>query len=241
MIIPQNSYIRHLSEVVNPRQILVFDGIRYSIDICDLAYERLCSNLHKFTYTNDKTSPSFPLIFSDICTIINNAYLFFQLLIKHFKLKKEDSFFKEISKIEYFRHTIQHLEDRIDEFLFDNNLPIFGILSWYAKINPASLEGKIITVYSGTFTSKEEVKVDIVNPIGKKNNKIINDIEYTLVVRIDNKFETKKIKINELILNLSLIIEYIEKQLNEQFKNFESRIKHSCDLTFVFDFEEIYN
>lgn len=230
MTISPTSYLRTPPKLLKPKQVLVFNGIRYSIDICDFAFDRLTDNLYKFSFTEDGTIPAFPLVFSDVWTIINNSTIFYNIVTELFGIEKADPIFEKIRGIEFLRHTQQHIDERIDEVLLEKQLPIYGSLSWYAQLNPDSMDGKIITIDSGTITHRQSIKAPTVNPAGKANDKRINDIEFSTVIKINKQFEIKTIKINELMTDLGLIVEHFEKQLNDQLKQHEPMERHINDL-----------
>jgi hypothetical protein len=230
MMISQTSYLRTPPTKLTSKQVLIFNGIRYSIDICDLAFDRLTDNLYKFSFPKEKLVPAFPIVFSDVWTIINNATIFYNIVTKHFGIDKDDPIFEKIKGIEFLRHSQQHIDERINEVLLEKELPIYGSLSWYAQIQPDSMDGKIIMIDSGTITHRRSIKSSTVNPAGKLNNKRINDIEFSMVIKSNKKFEVKAFKINELIVDLGLIINHFEGQLTEQLAEHEPLERHINDL-----------
>jgi len=231
MIITQTSYFRTPTTKFTPKDVLIFNGIRYSIDICDFAFDRLTNNLYEFSFPQDKLIP-FPVLFSDVWTIINNATIFYNIATRLFKIDKYDPIFAKIKGIGYFRHSQQHLDERIEEVLIEKELPIYGSLSWYAQIEPDSMEGKIITIHSGTI---KPIKSTIVNPAGLTNYERINEIEFSMVVKINKQYEVKVIKLNELMTDLGVIINHFEKQLNDQLKVHEPMERHKNDLIIILE------
>lgn len=230
MTISQTSYLRTPPTTLTPKKVLIFNGIRYSIDICDFAFDRLTDNLYEFSFPQDKLIPAFPLVFSDVWTIINNATIFYNIATRLLEIDKDDPIFEKIKGIEFLRHSQQHIDERIDEVLIEKELPIYGSLSWYAQIESDSMDGKIITIDSGTITHKESIKSSAVNPVGKTNDKRINEIKFSMVVKIDKQYEVKTVKINELMTDLGLIINHFEGQLVDQLKEHEPMERHKNDL-----------
>lgn len=230
MTISPTSYLRTPPTKLTPKQVLVFNGIRYSIDICDFAFDRLTENLYKFSFPKDNLIPAFPIIFSDVWTIINNATIFYNIATRLFSIDKDDPIFEKIKGIEFLRHSQQHIDERINEVLLEKELPIYGSLSWYAQMEPDSVDGKIITINSGTITHKQSIKSSTVNPVGKINDKRINDIDFSMVVMINKQYEVKTIKVNELMSDLGLIISHFEGQLIDQLKEHEPMERHINDL-----------
>jgi hypothetical protein len=215
---------------LTPKQVLVFNGIRYSIDICDFAFDRLVENLYKISFPQEKLIPAFPLVFSDVWTLINNATIFYKIVTGLFGIDKNDPIFDKINGIEFLRNSHQHIDERIDEILLEKELPIYGSLSWYAQMEPDSTDGKIITIESGTITHRQSIKSNTVNPAGRTNDKKINDIDFSMVVKINKVYEVKTIKVNELMTDLGLIVKHFEGQLSDQLKEFEPMDRHINDL-----------
>lgn len=241
MTISQTSYLRMPPKILTPKDVLIFNGIQYSIDICDIAFDRLENNLYKFSFSQDKLIPAFPIIFSDVWTIINNATIFYNIVTRMFHIDKDDPIFEKIRGIEFLRHSQQHIDARIDEVLLKKELPIYGSLSWYAQQEPDSMDGKIITINSGTITHIQSNKFSIVNPVGRINDKRINDIDFSMVIKVEKQYKVKTIKINELIMNLSLIINYFEKLLVDQLKKYEPMERHVNDLIIIMDTKKTEN
>lgn len=230
MTISPTSYLRTPPKRLTPKQVLIFNGIRYSIDICDFAFDRLTKNLYKFSFSQDNSIPAFPVVFSDVWTIINNATIFYNIVTRLFGIDKDDPIFEKIKGIEFLRHSQQHIDERIDEVLLEKELPIYGSLSWYAQKEPDSMEGKIITLDSGTITHRQSIKAPTVNQVGRVNDKTINDIDFSMVVKINKHYEVKTIKLNELMTDLAAIINHFEGQLTDQLKEHEPMDRHINDL-----------
>jgi len=229
--ISQTSYFRLPPTDLTPEQVLVYNGIRYSLDICDLCYERMKKNLFDLSYSETNQIPSFPSIFSDVWTIINNATIFYNIVTRHFNIKKNDLIFEKIQGIEFVRHSNQHIDERIDEILLEKELPIYGSLSWYAQLEPNSSEGKIMTITSGTITHRKSTETNCTNPAGKNNDEKINDIKLSMVVKINKStFERKIINLNELMKGLGSIIEFFEIQMKRQLEEYEPLERHKSDL-----------
>ena len=81
MIIKPNSFLRRPSTKIHPEQIIIFNAIRYSVDICEMAFNRLEKNLYEFQkqYYDGKY---IALIFSDVWTIINNGAILKKIICK---------------------------------------------------------------------------------------------------------------------------------------------------------------
>ncbi|HBF89353.1 MAG TPA: hypothetical protein DDX39_11995 [Bacteroidales bacterium] len=226
MIIKADSYFRYPPLNLNPKQVIVFNGIRYSIDIVEIAYERLCKNLYDFVYSENK--PSFPVIFSECWTIINSATIFINLSIRHFKIDKENSIWDGIREIKELRNTNQHLDERINEVLLENNLPIYGALSWYSQEHLDAKEGVITTIISGSFTG--DTNHIVLNPAGKKLKNTISGIEFSTTARTKNGFEIIKVDLEKIINQIKHVVNYFDNQLVPQLIDVDITDRYKGDL-----------
>jgi|GEM_PF-1206321 len=230
MIIKSESYFRKPPTILLPRQVVIFDAIRYSIDICDIAFERLKNNLYDFSFSNLRGESVCPMIFADIWMIIDSATVFSNVVSRHFNIEFSDPLFDKIRDVKLFRHSNQHIDERILEVILDKQLPIYGSLSWYAKQDPLSEEGFLLFIHSGTVTHKEKVNNSITSPSAGQNQEKLNNIQFTGIVKKNRSFEAKGISVNELIKGLAEIVDHLELQLIEQLKPHEPMERHRADL-----------
>jgi hypothetical protein len=234
MILPLNSYIRNPPTILLPKQVVSFNAIRYSLDICQLSHERLIRKLSEQTEKKDIEPIDFPEIFSDVWSIINNAQMFGKIICREFGISKTEPKLSEIIKAIDFRNSNQHFEERISQVLSVEDLPVYGFLSWrknYLETDEIILS----TIYSGTFTNKSNVNMPISNEIQTEPDEIIQKIEFSNVIREkDNsgkwEFNERKISISKLISDLKSWIDHFDEQINEQFDKIENLEKHKSDL-----------
>ncbi len=231
MIISPNSYIRRPPIGLEPKQIIVFNAIRYSVDICELTFERLETNLHQFSY-GDFSEKHIPLIFSDVWTIINNINILKDVICQHFPESVNDKLIIDLKKFKDLRDSHQHLAERI--FQTHSKLeisPIYGVLSWFAKENENSKEGIISTIYTGTIL--KDINARLENPTGKINNKKVNHIKFSGIKRVGKKtitFIDSTIYINEIIELIKKIIISYEIQIEKQLIGRDVSSRHLSDM-----------
>jgi hypothetical protein len=240
MIISNTSYFRRPPIILEPKQVIAFNGISYSIDICELAYLRLKESLFKSSFPEGAMVQS-TAIFSDVWTIINNANIFHKLVSTQFKIDRKDPLFNSLNEIEALRNSNQHIDQRIDEVILSQQLPIYGSISWYAKEELGSPLGKIITLDSGSFSYKSQVTMKPVNPIGKSSDESINVIEFTGIKRINSNFITGTINIDDLLVGLKFVIDHLEGQLVEQLKGYEPLQRHNHELSITLYTRKVTN
>ena len=126
MIIKSESYFRKPPILLKPQQVVVFDAIRYSIDICDIAFARLKETLHKLSFSNLRGDLVSPMIFADVWMIIDSATIFMNIVSRHFNIDPSDPLFDKLRDVKLFRHSNQHIDERILEVIHENQLPIYG-------------------------------------------------------------------------------------------------------------------
>jgi hypothetical protein len=234
MILPLNSHIRNPPTILLPKQVVSFNAIRYSLDICQLSHERLIKKLSEQTEKKDIEPLDFPEIFSDVWSIVNNAQMFGKIICREFGISKTEPKLSEIIKAIDFRNSNQHFEERISQVLSVEDLPVYGSLSW-RKNYLGTDEIILSTIYSGTFTNKSNVSMPISNETQTEPNEIIQKIEFSNVVREKDKsgkweFNERKISISKLISDLKSWIDHFDEKINEQIDKMENLEKHKSDL-----------
>lgn len=239
-MITSNSPLRNIPTKTLSANVAAFDAICYSLDIVDLAYKRLEKNLFDFVYPANLPRPSTPELFGDIWTIINNLTIFQDILAKVFEIDKNDPLYKSITNVKELRHTSQHIADRIGEVFSKSNMSIYGKLSWYAQKEINAAEGLVTTIYSGSYTGKNQVSVSVANPLDGPMDRLIYNIDFTGVIRTKGKdgkqtFREKTVRIENLMMGLEKIVGHLEIQLARQFNELDEEIRsktHRKDLVF---------
>ncbi|MDT5060531.1 MAG: hypothetical protein QOH63_990 [Acidobacteriota bacterium] len=163
MIVQANSPFRHLPVNLDRRQTLFLDGIRYAVEMIDLAYARLRQTLHQLSYldlTNEhiKSDDSVMALrataFLDAWSIVDSINRFRVLIEQLPKLKKRDfnidSFMRDTINILKLRNGVQHLPGEIQK-LIQNNLTVWGTLSWFTVIDAQEQIGRSCVLGAGTF------------------------------------------------------------------------------------------
>jgi len=217
MIIKPNSFLRRPSTKIHPEQIIIINAIRYSVDISEMAFNRLEKNLYEFqeqSYNGNYIA----LIFSDVWTIINNGAILKKIICNNFNISDNDPILGILSKLKGLRDTNQHLEERAFQIYDYPELPpVYGTISWYAKKKENDFEGILTTIYSGTIF--RSINAEMENPAGKENPKIVNDTKFEGIERVGkNNFVKSTIYINHVIDDVKTIIQNFEMQLKINLK-----------------------
>lgn len=238
MIIKTNSFLRRPSTKIHPEQIIIINAIRYSVDICEMAFNRLEKNLYEFQeqyYDGNYIA----LIFSDVWTIINNGAILKKIICNNFNISDSDPIFGILSELKGLRDTNQHLEERAFQiFDYPELPPVYGTISWYAKKKENDFGGILTTIYSGTIF--RSINAEMENPAGKENVKIVNDIKFEGIERVGkNNFVKSVIYINHIIDNIKTIVQNFEMQFENQFKDIDMTERYISDLIVQFKIQEI--
>jgi hypothetical protein len=142
---------RRSTESRKLQKSLFIDGIHYSVLMTRLAHFRLCNDLLILSkdYYLTKKGVNKPLSKKDSFTLtvsaLSNAWQIIdsmnrlrQLLSKTPGLKQNSTelqlFYRRTADIEYFRNSIQHLNENIMQYV-KNRIPSWGALNWVAKLD----------------------------------------------------------------------------------------------------------
>lgn len=235
MILPSNSVLRNPPKRLAPKQVVALDAIRYSVDICEVSYQRLIKNLGVVAEKAQHIEYlDFPEIFCDVWSIINNSVLFKKIICKHFGMPLDHPNLLEIRIAEGLRNTNQHIEDRIDEVLTMADLPVYGALGWSATL-PKGSEEVLSLIYSGAFTDKRHIKINLSNRKDENENSFIRRLEFIGVVRKRDQgkqwvFVEERLLLNRLIYDMAEIIEILEATLLQQVPTSNMEENHRSDL-----------
>jgi hypothetical protein len=241
MIISKNSLLRHPPVKLLPEQVIVFNVMTYSVDICETSYISLKEELKKFNENHNPKNEEqiFSKIFSQVWNIINNVTIFRNTIIKHFDITDDDPLITEFNIAKEMRNSHQHIDQRVSEVLSLNDLPVYGSLTWSRNFVNENIYRKYL-IYSGTITNQKNIKEKISPSI---SNKEISDIHLTSVIREGKKpnyqFIQKTISIDLLIDELNKNIEHFEKQINGQVADKDISETHKSNLYMSIDLHKI--
>jgi hypothetical protein len=162
-LIPLDSPLRSIPQSVDHRTILYLDGIRYSIEITELAYQRLVRILEEYRTTEEdapQVNRRIVQAMSDAWMLIDSVHRLRELVQQTPRLKKNEPnlqlFLRRTQKVEELRNFIQHLRTGINEFVV-RNMSVWGTLAW-GEINrdDGSLINHILipgTFYEGVWAA----------------------------------------------------------------------------------------
>ena len=171
MFIDEISPFRRIPNQTNRKQMLFFDGIRYSVEMADLAHERLRETLYEIAQSPHAPEPNphdFASAVLDAWSIVDLVHRLRGLLEQAPGIQQKSppllSFMKKTADVEKLRNSVQHLNQQIHK-IADLNIPVWGALSWAARLDPELKSIWTCTLVAGTFFERTEPLVD---PRGKQ-------------------------------------------------------------------------
>ncbi len=217
MILDGDSPFRQIPVELNQSQATFLDGIRYSVDMAELAYERLRVSLYGFAIESHSSSESSPeskqlaAIFLDAWSIIDSVHRLRGILdqmpgLSKGKSPKYQLFRRKTQEVEEFRHTVQHLNHELRE-MAKNGWPVWGVLDWVTAIDSKGGVFRSSMIVSGRCLSGEH---PICNPLGK-------DIELP-VDHVTLHLKDLALSLSDTMRSVRAVVLPIEKTLRKQFK-----------------------
>jgi hypothetical protein len=138
VIISAESVFRKIPSALSRRQALFVEGIRYSVDMIDVAYSRLRDTLVALAGMNQSNSENMAHVSAmlDAWSIVDSLNRL-RRLVEYFpgsqgknKSAAYRVFMSVTEKIPDLRNTVQHLETAIKDVTNDLNWAVWGSLSW---------------------------------------------------------------------------------------------------------------
>lgn len=203
---------------LDPKQRLLLEAIRYSVNMCFTAWDQLSISLTNISLTNDFEKEKYEAFLYAYSVVDNLDRL--NSLFTHLGVVGFDDLRSSIDDIRGMRNTYHHLYDRIDACL-NVNFPLLGTLSWTFKKSHDQNSLVIFTMVSGHQIGTREYET--LNPLGQTIDLPIGMITLTSIIQ-DSKKEYSKSKTNlsDIIYQLDIAISKLEKHLeNENQKAFQ--------------------
>ena len=207
----------HIPINLDQQQASFFDGVRYAVEMADLASIRLADSLWRLsTVCQDTTLDHIAMVssFLDAWSIVDSIHRLRELLEQMPGLKKRSQssvyrrFRQETAVVEDFRNIVQHLRGEIRE-LAKNGCPVWGTLDWLALTEPNTGICRCCAMAAGRIVSGTQ---NIVNPCGKT---IHGRIDYVTL-----QCKSHRLDLSKIMRFTELIIRRLEKSLLRQFEGF---------------------
>jgi len=220
MIIGKDSAFRRLPQGLDQRQATFLEGIRYSVEMADLAYSRLRSVLWSLStedgleHTQQDVSP-FVVPFLDAWSIVDSVHRLRQLLehmpgLKRAKCSSYQLFVRKTSPVLQFRNAIQHLRKELDA-MSCQSWPVWGVLDWVAVIH--SEQGLLCccVMTAGKTTSG---KYPVCNPLGMQMESPVDHV--TL------QYKEDRLSLSDTMRSVASVVRPLQESLARQFHGMSS-------------------
>lgn len=168
-LVQQDSPLRRLPDILEPRQRIALDGIRYAAEMVGLGFVRLMASLEDISSRPRSSLGKLPFVqtFADAWLIVDAANRIRPLLLA-FPGGQEAKFVKwyleQTDGIRRPRDGVQHLEGRLDRLVAKKE-QAWGTLTWVTVESRDPLLLRTHALGAGTVQAKQEYPME--NPLGK--------------------------------------------------------------------------
>lgn len=202
-IISETSILQRLPVGINEEQLLLLDTIRTTFEMIESNYKLL--DIHLKNFSNEtKKKQNVSEAFGIAWNIIDNTSRLIKLY-KKLPSKTNHQMTVNVSNINIFRNTFQHLDERINESLLKNRVPYYGVIYWFYK-DFKNKQTVPHCLYHGLFYDPN-IKFTI--PDLKKSRRVINDIH---IQSVDKK-NIIQLNLSNLFSEIIIIRESLENDI----------------------------
>lgn len=220
MLIGKDSILNKIPPNLEQRQIFLLEGIRYCGNSIFISFLTLKKEL-EYVSNNSLRSQSCSIIFKEAWSQIDSTHRLTNLLSALYSYDPENEKasgddFEYLLQVKPFRHTFQHLDERIDELLLELNAPVWGNISWANFLNKEQCKAFVLS--AGHPRNNFESR--IVNPAGQTIQGPIDLITIEAVQKDINE-KIARINLSELYRRTEKVIKKIEEQTEEQISEYK--------------------
>ncbi len=164
-IINAQSPLRRIPKSSNARQQVFFDGIRFAIEIADLAYRRLRETLWQVSSLDDATEYAleYASAVGDAWLIVDSINRLRALCCVAPGIADKPycrSFVQKVHPVKALRNSVQHLDGRVD-VIIKKKSPVWGEISWAIVTENPPVRAQLHTLAAGSFKAGEHRFADI--------------------------------------------------------------------------------
>jgi hypothetical protein len=209
MVLKPNSILNELPPQIGTKTLLIFDSLRFNLQVIDECWTTLLELLRK--YSSKEISKNLPLLFHYVWSIVDNT----QRFVKIYELLPSESngkILEPLKCVQPFRHTFEHLDQRIDEAFLKVRFPFWGSLTWVYKNVETQKMQTFITISGINYGTKHEGTVHVYNDSAE----IISGIQLESVKRNGERIQ---LRIDKLMDSLNQIVDSLEIHLEAQIEN----------------------
>ncbi len=199
-LITYESILYRLPKELPIKEFLIFDAVRFTLEIIDFNYNSLIRQLVRTSETNKRQAFK---VFSRVWNIIDYSNKVKDLLTE-LPWENQKEVLGALYPIKDFRDTFQHLGIRSNTALSEKTA-IYGVLTWFYR-QPKTTKLKLHQLISGVGR-RTDVKVIVPN-VDKFKRKI-NHVELHTV----KKKAVIKIEIGEIVSDLIDLRKDLEKRI----------------------------
>jgi len=217
MIVEGDSPLIHIPEDLDKTQAMFLDGIRFSIVMTELAYERLCETLRR-AIQEEVVEPQFRIAASavlDAWSMVDSIHRLRELLQQMRGLRRSPelrAFLERTKGFEDLRHIVQHLRQEINALAMMGS-PVWGQISWFILTDLAVIRGKSCVLVAGRIIDGH---YNVINPAGRPMTDSIGYIEL--------RCKDKTASLSQGFADVSQLCKGLENALREQFAGKRTRI-----------------
>lgn len=228
-MISENSPLNLIPTELRRRDVFLVEGIRYAVSIVDLSYKNLINILNRISTEEKSDSQTHYSIFKEAWTIIDFSWKLKKILLQINQEQQPDNgnqnekhldirFLEQLKK---FRDTFQHLDERIDEVMVNENAYVLGTISWLYVINEKK-------VYSCSVApGHPRASSDLINPAGLI---VTQGSCHITLDSIHRNGEKLKIDISNLLETMQEFVTKFEIFLTQEFDKLDRTKQFGQDL-----------
>ena len=213
MIIAVDSPLRRLPANLDPRQSTFLDGLRLSVEMCDVAYERLSCQLWESTSNSEEVVSIArgiaAAVMLDVWSIVDSVHRIRSILDAMPGFKKSGPtyqlFVRATDRVTALRNTVQHFREELAT-MAEQATPVWGVLSWMAVIKPDGTEVRSYVLDPGRTQSGTH---RLLNPAGQVFRTPIDHVTLTS--------KNEHLSLSDLVDQTEKVIRPIEASLEKQF------------------------
>ena len=170
VLISESSPLRKVPRC-EPTQQLFLDGIRFTIEMVELSFTRLCTQLWQFSDTKVQRQRrqhhayAYGAALLDAWSVVDSIERLRTLILKMRGLKRTrpiKEFLANSSNVRPFRNRLHHLNEDLANGLYIGK-PVLGCISWVTYVDTHTPTRRIFVLTPGALT--HEV-ANLVNPVG---------------------------------------------------------------------------
>lgn len=231
MIVKDDSPLFRIPKEIPPREILIFEGLRYSANMALLSYGRLRADLHEISL-GQRPIDFWYASLNGAWGVIDSANRFYRLMLK-LNVTGENPLEKQYLDFKKLRDGFHHVDEWIDKKHVKEHYPLFGVLSW-TYFDPEIDDKKAkMYIFSPGIQQGEKSFVPE-NPLGKEFRIPIDNITITANQRAQGE-PPVKVGIVGIIASLEKTVRQIETSLNLHYDKLENRDEiYPADTTIEF-------